>query len=113
MLVLSRYIDGKIYIGDEIEVTVVDIDRGKVRLGIDAPSHVLIYRDNNIEEPERRLRRTRHKKCIGVVEVLTRYMEMSKEEHKQLHELMNDYREARTEESLDKLEEMVRWYLLQ
>jgi carbon storage regulator len=45
MLVLSRKLGEKIYIGENICLTVVDIDRGKVRLGIDAPRDVPIFRE--------------------------------------------------------------------
>jgi carbon storage regulator len=44
MLVLRRKLGEKIYIGDNICITVVDIDRGKIRLGIEAPRDVPIYR---------------------------------------------------------------------
>ncbi|MCS7271367.1 MAG: carbon storage regulator [Gemmataceae bacterium] len=44
MLVLSRKLGEKIYIGDNICITVVDIDRGKIRLGIEAPREIPIYR---------------------------------------------------------------------
>jgi carbon storage regulator len=44
VLVLSRKLGEKIYIGDNICITVVDIDRGKIRLGIEAPRDVPIYR---------------------------------------------------------------------
>jgi carbon storage regulator len=44
MLVLSRKLGEKIHIGDNICITVVDIDRGKVRLGIEAPRSVPVYR---------------------------------------------------------------------
>jgi len=44
MLVLSRQRDETIMIGDEIEITVVDIRGEKVRLGINAPSHVPVHR---------------------------------------------------------------------
>lgn len=44
MLVLSRKLGERIVIGDNIVVTVVEIDRGKIRLGIDAPKEVAIYR---------------------------------------------------------------------
>ena len=44
MLVLSRQRDESIFIGDNICITVVDIDRGKIRLGIEAPRDVAIYR---------------------------------------------------------------------
>jgi carbon storage regulator len=44
MLVLSRKLGEKIYIGENIVITVVDIDRGKIRLGIEAPRDISIYR---------------------------------------------------------------------
>ena len=44
MLVLSRKLGEKVYIGEHIVITVVDIDRGKIRLGIDAPKDVKVYR---------------------------------------------------------------------
>jgi len=44
MLVLSRTRDETIMIGDDIEITVVDIRGDKVRLGINAPSHVPVHR---------------------------------------------------------------------
>lgn len=44
MLVLSRKLGEKIFIGENICITVVDIDRGKIRLGIEAPRDVPIYR---------------------------------------------------------------------
>jgi carbon storage regulator len=44
MLVLSRKLGEKIYIGDNICITVVDIDRGKIRLGIEAPREIEIFR---------------------------------------------------------------------
>lgn len=44
MLVLSRKLGEKIHIGDDIVITVVDIDRGKIRIGIDAPRATPIYR---------------------------------------------------------------------
>lgn len=44
MLVLSRQRDETIIIGDNIEVTVVDIRGDKVRLGINAPRSVSVHR---------------------------------------------------------------------
>jgi carbon storage regulator len=44
VLVLSRKQGEVIYIGDSIKITVVDIDRGKIRLGICAPKEVPISR---------------------------------------------------------------------
>lgn len=44
MLVLSRQRDQTIMIGDEIEITVVDIRGDKVRLGINAPPEIPVHR---------------------------------------------------------------------
>lgn len=44
MLVLSRQRDETIMIGDDIELTVVDIRGDKVRIGIKAPAHVAVHR---------------------------------------------------------------------
>ena len=44
MLVLSRKRGEKICIGENICITVVEIDRGKIRLGIEAPREVPVFR---------------------------------------------------------------------
>jgi carbon storage regulator len=44
MLVLSRQRDETIMIGDDVEITVVDIRGDKVRLGISAPTHIPVHR---------------------------------------------------------------------
>jgi carbon storage regulator len=44
MLVLSRKLGETVRIGDNIELTVVQINRGKVRLAIQAPKDVVILR---------------------------------------------------------------------
>ena len=44
MLVLARLKDQSIVIGDDIEVTVVDIRGDKVRLGINAPRQISVHR---------------------------------------------------------------------
>ena len=44
MLVLSRKLGEKIYIGDDICITIVDIDRGKIKVGLEAPRDISIYR---------------------------------------------------------------------
>jgi carbon storage regulator len=44
VLILSRFIDERIIIGDDIVITVVDIREDKVRLGIAAPRGVTVHR---------------------------------------------------------------------
>lgn len=53
MLVLSRLRDETIMIGDDIEVTVVDIRGDKVRLGINAPTRIAVHRKEVYEAIKR------------------------------------------------------------
>jgi len=50
MLVLSRKLNEKIVIDDQIEITVVGIENGKVQLGIDAPRNIEIMRKELLED---------------------------------------------------------------
>jgi carbon storage regulator len=45
MLVLSRKVGEKIVIGEGIVLTVVKVDRNQVRIGIEAPPEVPVYRE--------------------------------------------------------------------
>jgi carbon storage regulator len=45
MLVLSRKLGERIVIGDNIVLTVVKIDRNQIRIGIDAPHDVAVFRE--------------------------------------------------------------------
>lgn len=44
MLVLSRKKGQAIMLGDNIEITIIDIQGDQVRIGINAPKNVTIYR---------------------------------------------------------------------
>ena len=50
MLVLSRYEDEVIKIGDDIEVMVVEVRGDRVRLGFTAPPEIKIYRSELCED---------------------------------------------------------------
>lgn len=45
MLVLSRKVGEKILIGENISVTIVRVAQGVVRLGVEAPTHLPIVRE--------------------------------------------------------------------
>jgi carbon storage regulator CsrA len=42
MLIISRKKDQKIIIADEIEITILEVGRNRVRFGIKAPKHIAI-----------------------------------------------------------------------
>ncbi|MFI5455695.1 MAG: carbon storage regulator [Isosphaerales bacterium] len=50
MLVLTRKLMEKLFIGDDICVTVVRLEGGQVRLGIDAPREVPVVRAELVPE---------------------------------------------------------------
>jgi carbon storage regulator len=45
MLILTRRVDERILIGDNITLCVLDIEGNRVRLGLDAPKEIAILRE--------------------------------------------------------------------
>lgn len=50
MLILTRQLNDKILINDEIEISVLQIDGDKIKIGIEAPKKYKIIRKELIEE---------------------------------------------------------------
>lgn len=50
MLVLTRRLNEAIQLGENIRITVVAIDADRVRIGIDAPKELKIYRSELLQE---------------------------------------------------------------
>ena len=44
MLILSRKIDEKIRIGDDIVITLIDVHGDQVKIGVEAPKKVKVFR---------------------------------------------------------------------
>ena len=53
MLVLSRQKDESIMVGDNVEITIVDVRGDKVRLGITAPREIPVHRKEVFEAIKR------------------------------------------------------------
>lgn len=53
MLVLSRQKDESIMVGDDVEITIVDVRGDKVRLGINAPRSISVHRKEVYEAIQR------------------------------------------------------------
>jgi carbon storage regulator len=52
MLVLSRKVGERLLIGDQIAITVVRIQGGGVRIGVEAPPHLAVIREELKEKLE-------------------------------------------------------------
>jgi len=61
MLVLSRKVGQRILIGDEIAVTVVRVAQGAVRIGIEAPDHLAIVREEILRDQREHLEEEENK----------------------------------------------------
>jgi len=65
MLVLTREKDESIIIGDDIEVTIVDVRGDKVRLGINAPREISVHRKEIYEAIQREKAQQRQQTNTG------------------------------------------------
>lgn len=45
MLILTRRVGETLKIGDEVNVTVLGVKGNQVRIGVDAPKHVAVHRE--------------------------------------------------------------------
>ena len=54
MLILSRKTNQKILIGDDIEITIIDIRGDQVKIGVDAPPSVKVFREEIYQEIQKR-----------------------------------------------------------
>ncbi len=67
MLVLSRKVGERIQIGTNITVTVVRLADGAVRLGIEAPPHVSIVRQELMTDQQAALQRPEQQAAVKPV----------------------------------------------
>lgn len=49
MLILSRKIDQKIKIGDDITITLIEVHGDQVKIGVEAPKNVKVFRQEVFE----------------------------------------------------------------
>ena len=53
MLILTRRVGETVMIGDEVTVTVLGVKGNQVRLGVNAPKHVAVHREEIYERIQR------------------------------------------------------------
>jgi carbon storage regulator len=50
MLILSRKVNEKILIGDDITISIIEIKGDQIRIGVDAPRHIRVFRQEVLAE---------------------------------------------------------------
>lgn len=53
MLILSRKVDEKIKIGNDITLTIIEVKGDQVKIGVEAPKDVKVFRQEVFEEIQR------------------------------------------------------------
>ena len=80
MLVISRKVDEKIKIGEEIEIVVIGFDKNQVKLGIKAPKHITILRSELIEEIKKENKKATKKININLLKDITKNLKVKNED---------------------------------
>jgi len=73
MLILTRKLGESITIGDNIKVTVLGSYGRQVRLGVDAPSHIIVHREEvylKIQEENRKASRTIKEDLLSIARLI-------------------------------------------
>jgi carbon storage regulator len=73
MLILTRKLGESITIGDNIKVTVLGIYGRQVRLGVDAPAHIIVHREEvylKIQEENRKASRTIKEDLLSIARLI-------------------------------------------
>ncbi|MBF0152653.1 MAG: carbon storage regulator CsrA [Magnetococcales bacterium] len=74
MLILTRRVGESLNIGDEIKITLLGIKGNQVRIGIDAPRHVEVHREEIYDKIKRETRKANRKMSDEVLEQASRIL---------------------------------------
>lgn len=79
MLILSRKIDEKIQIGDNIIITLIDVHGEQVKIGVEAPKSVKVFRQEVYQAIQNEnkaavLEQSENKKTIDAVSELSKLL---------------------------------------
>lgn len=69
MLILSRKLNQKIRVGDSIEITVIEVHGDQVKIGVDAPQSIKVFRKEIYDEIQRE---NKAASSLGNIDTLTR-----------------------------------------
>ncbi len=64
MLILTRRIGETLVIGDDVKVTILDVQGNQVRIGVDAPQEVAVYREEIHRRIQNEKRQTHGQRAV-------------------------------------------------
>ena len=70
MLILTRRVGESIMIGDEVEVRILGVKGNQVRVGINAPRHVTVHREEIYERIRAQGNKEAHQDLKAVIEAV-------------------------------------------
>jgi len=79
MLVISRKIDERVKIGEDIEIVVIGFDKNQVKLGIKAPKHITILRSELIEEIKKENKKAAKEVNINLLKDIAKNLKVKSE----------------------------------
>ena len=79
MLVISRRVDEKVKIGEDIEIVVIGFDKNQVKLGIKAPKHITILRNELIEQIKKENKKATKEVNINLLRDITKNLKVKSE----------------------------------
>lgn len=79
MLILSRKIDEKIKIGNDITITLIDVHGDQVKIGVEAPKNVKVFRQEVFDAIQKEnnaavVEENENKKAIDAVSALSKLL---------------------------------------
>ena len=77
MLILARKVGQSIMIGEDVEITVIEVRGEQVRLGINAPKNVSVYRKELLDQIA-----AENLRAAGTVDIASEHLEEILEEAK-------------------------------
>jgi carbon storage regulator len=105
LLILTRKLGESIAIGDDIKVSVLGIHGRQVRIGIEAPSNVIVHREEiylKVQEENRKASRSIKDDLASVVKLLKDKLKGKSSEPKRSHVNYRDNRPHRRKNHTDK-----------
>ena len=86
MLILTRKLNESVVIGDEIEITVIEIEKGHIRLGIKAPKDISVHRKEIYERIQQENIKAAASKKVDLLRLTKKWQNLKKFSDRHKHD---------------------------